>query len=449
MIRPTRMKLSPVITLLSPSPAASRRAQEILSDVFGLEKVVQGEREAKARVKEETEAKEADPLNRKFQTSFSSIRWDSALSKCPHSGTVLHWLSVDHNGTHDDDSSSSSITSAAPFSLLAITQEDTLEETRATLASQFPDSNVILHLKHILNRPMTVDTLLAKHQGLPILNLPPKDDNEAITTNSGDRQEQKQQSQPPNHKSGGGRLKEIAFTTYDDAVYDNGQTVLTRLSSSSLPRLVTGLYQWSNNTATSSNSNSKGGVHLRPLPAAQQDLKGNARSVVLTFDCDDVEEQLEQLIQTNENNNNNDNNSTFTQYRFGKIGFTGQGRGQVRVEAHSHDTKDNNENNKSQSQSINYLPGLDVRWCESTKPTSMFNEAHEAMLASSLAELQSTNVFGSKRDHNANANANDTDDERIGAADCWVEVRNMVKNPKGFLPRKGQRIATAPPSYPE
>jgi hypothetical protein len=268
---------------------------------------------------------------------------------------------------------------------------------------------------------MTADALLSKHQGLPILCLP--------TTNKDHEHQQQNKSLS---KSTGGRLKEIAFTTYDDAVHENGQTVMTRLSSSSLPRLVTGLYQCQ-------------GVHLRPLPAAQQDLKGNARSVVLTFYCDDVEERLEQLIQTNEENNNNNSNdsTTFVQYRFGKIGFTGQGRGQVRVEAHSHNNHNTTNDNKSQTQSINFLPGLDVRWCESTKPTSMFNEAHEAMLASSLNELQSTNVLGGGKHNNNN------DDERIGAADCWVEVRNMVKNPKGFLPRKGQRIATAPPSYPE
>jgi hypothetical protein len=390
-----------VITLLSPSPDASRRAQELMGEIFGLQQVAQAE----ANYDQE------DVLNQKFQSGMLAPRmtWDSVASQCPTSDTVLHWLSA---------GSSNSSARGGAFSLLGITaapHPTAITETRTTLAAAFPASQWSLRMRHWLQRPLTAPMVLNQQYGLPVLELPSSSD----TGTTNDSASAASVPQSTSSSSSSPRWKEIAFTMDDEAQYTDGSTVLSKLSDSGLTRPVTGLYEW-----PTSNSSSTKGLYVRPIPTAQVDFKGQFQSVVLTFQTPSVHDVLEQHRTSSTNNNN-------WQLQWHKIGFTGHRNGQLRLQATC------TQNTTLQ----NILPGLDVRFCDTDQPSSVFNEAGEALLASSVDELQSPNVLKSKADPGIV-------DDKMGSADCWIEVRTMARNP-GLYNKRPHKIATAPPSYPE
>ncbi|CAB9520204.1 expressed unknown protein [Seminavis robusta] len=411
----------PVVTLLSPSPSASRRAQEILGSVFGLE---QAEDDAFSA---STGQEQQDDLNDRFASSLGSavsMQWDSVVSECPTSGTLLHWLAVDNDNKKEIQGGS--------FSLLGITTSTTStttntttnntcskitdnhpisSETRSIINSHLPSQLMPLRLRHLFNRQITSEALLSRHQGLPILELDshssgsPSASASTSTTDSN-------------------YLKEVAFTMYDDATYEDGSSVLDKLAN--LHRPVTGVYQFPTHSQA---------LCMRPLPAAKQDLRGPP--LVLTFHCQDVQEQIVHV-----QNSHNDNHNNSFNVQWAKIGFRGHmSGGQLRFLATS---KENSH--------FPLLSGLDIRWCDATNQSSVFHEAQEALLASSLPELQSTNVLKGTGKQQAGA-----EDQRIGSSDCWVEVRTMVQNPRGFMANANNtgsgsgkpKVATAPPSYPE
>ena len=442
-MKPTRSTLAPVITLLSPSPAASRQAQAILGSIFGLQDTTTTTNNNNSKSNDDYQQIK-DPLNDKFQSSMVAplqhFYWDSVASQCPHSGAILHWLSVGSGSSSSTSGSPSVAPPTGAFELLSVTdsgtkpnessssQNSSIEYARRILACHFPTSLFSLRLRHWMNRPITADALLKRHRGLPVLDLEfarELDPDTSATTTSTD--------------NGTTRLKEIAFTISDDAVYEDGSTLPSRLSQSHLARPVTGVYEWPNPASETR------GLLLRPLPAAQRDLKGSFRSVVLTFHCDTVddiileEQQARLLTASTDTTTNTTNNNAKTRHSLSKIGFTGQRRGQLRV----HATHNSNNHSKS-TPLLDSLPGLDIRWCDSTQPTSMFHEASESLLASSLQELQSPNVLKGTGPREPGL-----DDIKHGASDCWMEVRTMVKNPRGLVRGKGPKIATAPPSYPE
>ena len=53
-------------------------------------------------------------------------------------------------------------------------------------------------------------------------------------------------------------------------------------------------------------------------------------------------------------------------------------------------------------------------------------------MAGSLGELQSTNALLSGAEPGS-------DDDKLGNADCWVEVRANMKKPSGYLRRAGSK----------
>ena len=89
------------------------------------------------------------------------------------------------------------------------------------------------------------------------------------------------------------------------------------------------------------------------------------------------------------------------------------------------------------------LEGIDVRYCSQDAVSSAFSEAQESLLAASLEELQSSNALLTGQEPAK-------DDERVGKADCWVEVRANMKRPSGYWHRKAgttpskQKIAKIP-----
>jgi hypothetical protein len=77
---------SPVITLLSPSPVASRKAQSVLSALCSLEDVPLNK----------NQSSENDELDEAFQSSIPgfSRSWDSVASRSPNSGAMILFCSM-------------------------------------------------------------------------------------------------------------------------------------------------------------------------------------------------------------------------------------------------------------------------------------------------------------------------------------------------------------------
>jgi hypothetical protein len=272
-------------------------------------------------------------------------------------------------------------------------QSDTnsVQESRRLIAHVCKEDGYLrslrLIMKHSANRPISVSDIIGFGDGLPLLLLPMNDEETSI------------QPKSPIKQTG---LKEIAIPHYDDLKFPNGQTLLSMLGSSALHRPAVGLYQWPNN-----------GVAIRPLPSAKEDRVLPAPSLV--FYCDDLDQAADKM--------------SLLGAASAKIGFNGlQNSGQLMV---SHPS----------------LPGLDIRLTDSTEYTSAYPEAQEALLASSLGELQNANVLlkGGKENKTTRAQT----DERANVGDCWVEFRANLKQPSGFMNRsvksgRVRRVAKAP-----
>jgi hypothetical protein len=186
-------------------------------------------------------------------------------------------------------------------------------------------------------------------------------------------------SEPAKVQAIDGVLKEVALP-----FFDAGSSILDQLSV--LPRIVTGLYRLDN------------GLALRPLPTSKADNSLPPASLVFhTVEPKDL--------------------SVDSQTIAAKIGFSGNQSSKGQTMLRHADTR-----------------GLDVRLCSSLKPTSMFCEAQESLLASSLAELQSDSVLRSTGEV----------DPRTLKADCWVEFRANMTRPSGFIKSNQPRIAKAP-----
>ncbi|KAL9181369.1 hypothetical protein ACHAXT_010174 [Thalassiosira profunda] len=149
-----------------------------------------------------------------------------------------------------------------------------------------------------------------------------------------------------------------------------------------------------NDNATAHNATDNPGLIFRPLPAAQEDLRLSPPSLV--FQSKSLDESQELIERT--------------------------------------------------------LGGRTI--CETAGEewvlSSSFDEAQDSLLAGSLAELQSTHVVSEGKRGGTDTVAGDP---KIGHADCWIETRQTVKRPSGFVSslfrRKpsGNRIAK-PPDIP-
>lgn len=176
-----------------------------------------------------------------------------------------------------------------------------------------------------------------------------------------------------------GVLKEVVVPFFDASAVP-----LTRMAS--LPRLAMGLYQLSN------------GLAIRPLPASQEDHAVSPPSLIFHTSDDSLD-----FVQ----------DSQTTMAKIGCSGVNRQGQTMLR----HRDTQ-----------------GLDIRFCPSLKPSSMFFEAQESLLASSLPELQSTNVL----------QPTGKVDPRTQQSDCWIEFRANLSKPMSLWKKTKPRIAKAP-----
>ncbi|CAJ1904744.1 unnamed protein product [Cylindrotheca closterium] len=357
---------STVVSFFSPSPSASRRAQDLLSKLCKLEKV---------NLKSFEHDK--DKLNTTFQSVLPifSNSWDSVALKCQSSGTMVHFLSS--SDTKDNAARGSA------FSLLGITNSTTDESNQAAvqsfrdlLASNIENRSSSIKLKNFLGSLQAHEMLRDISSGsLPLLSV---GDQKATAGRNATK------DSPP---SG---LKEVVVPFFDYAEYADGSTILSRLSGAQRPAV--GVYQLGQRS-----------IRVRPLPTASEDR--SLPPPTLIFHCDD----LEAVDTTKEGT------------RTGKIGFSGSSRiGQLMVQHED-------------------LLGLDIRFCSSEKVKSAFDEAQESLLAGSLDELQSANTLLA-------GGETSKDDDKIGVADCWVEVRANLKSPSGFLKRPNKSSASQKPS---
>jgi hypothetical protein len=341
---------------------------------------------------------ENDELDEAFQSSIPgfSRSWDSVASRCPNSGAMIHFCSMQNA----NNSKSANHHRKVSFSLLAVTDttapsssshySDYILSCRNLLASHVKENAFVLKMKYLVGRPITTADLLRSMSkgGLPLLSLP--ESSEEVT--------EPRENTTKNHKQRP-FLKEVVIPYFDDAVYADGSSLLSNITR--LQRPTVGLYNWSTGSSSSSSS-----IRIRPLPTAAEDQVLPPPSLI--FHCEYSEEiNVEELP----------HGATTA-----KIGCNGRnGNGQLMLR-HAD------------------LVGLDVRYCPQTSVSSSFSEAQESLLAGSIDELQSTNtLLAGGGGETAN------EDDRLGKADCWVEVRANIKRPWGFWHRSSSKKRTAKP----
>ena len=264
----------PVVSLLSPSPLASRKAQELFSSIFGLQA-------------NEESLPEEDFLDETFKSRLPGLsqRWDSVTLKCNSSGAVLHFCSL-ISGRENEK--------MGPFSLLALTDapgtystREAVHDFRKKLAFHLKEGVTSTKLRYLVGLPLSVSDLLGSisNAGLPLLEIPESKDGTQLSENT--------------YFCG---LKEITIPAFDYAQYMDGSNLLSRLSNSGLKRAKTGLYQWPG-----------GHTRIRPLPTAPADQQLPPPSFV--FHCTSLECVADKLKCSGATG--------------AKIGFGGKGLGQM------------------------------------------------------------------------------------------------------------------------
>lgn len=393
MNRTTRL-YAPVISIISPSFTASKKAVSLLSVIGNMEQF---------SIVTDDALSSQNSLNETFKSSFPglSCSWTSVGARCPVSGAVIHFCSI------GDLAEKGRETKTKPFALLGITESDepssdsasavemSIRNFRNLLASRLRERTALnrslLHLKRLINGSLTTKDLLRdiSHDGLPLLTVPqiPRGIDACVTP----RGDLKGSEDLPSTF-----LKEIVVPHFDYAAYRDGSNLVSHLGLAPTKPPAVGVYQWPNST-----------MLIRPLPTASEDAILPSPSLIFHH------QSPEDISWIREHG-----------FREAKIGYGGLGPGYGQVMLLHKD-----------------LLGVDVRYCPRTEVSSAFSEAQDSLLAGSLEELQSTNVLASTREGES--------DVRIGNGDCWVEVRANLRRPSKLLRRSKssqgkQRIAKIP-----
>jgi len=371
----------PVVTLLSRSPAVSRRTQSLLQSLFGMKPI-------DMPLKYEN----GDVLERAFPSFLGGRnKWESVASQCVLSGTVLHLLSPPFGS--DADGNTKDRKRSPDLSLLSVTQgvRDGESAADATAAASVQESRrrLALHVRELgsnsvaMVMKMTIGTAMgwqfgASHlfgngvkEGLPLLDLPSKDGNHnAVPLWQAD-----ESAEMRARKSF--RLREVVLPYFDDASYEDGSSLLSRFRHSALSRPLVGMYQWPQNS-----------VAFRPLPAAKEDMALPPPSLV--FQCESLDDAQKAIDDSGA--------------KSAKVGFTGHDRKGQLIVRHE------------------LLLGIDVRICEASNFSSTFAEAQESLLAGSLDDLQSENVMaeGGKGMAADKTDSFGRSDSMNGLGDCWI-----------------------------
>lgn len=420
-MRFTSKATSPVITLLASNPQTSRRFRNLLESLLHMTpiSVNTGSETSPTGSAGTCNTHESDGLDQIFPTAVPSLRrrFDSTALRCPLSGTVLHILSVtkvpDANcafdGTKNDDDEAND----ASLSLLSITSSCSMDKATSSTSEAWQpatdavkDSRRLLtsHMKQVWGSglisalalklavadaagwPIASSHILGRDNGLPLLDLPgpPKISGVQNAHHS------------PNGTDSGSRnemafsLREVVLPYFDEAKYSDGSSLLSRFSASGLGRPLVGLFQWPSPVT---------GVSFRPLPAAKEDMALPPPSLVFQCPClDNVDSPIK--------------NAGFS---LSKVGYSGDG-----------------ENGQLMVRHMGFS-GLDIRLCDSTRLSSSFAEAQEALLAGSLSDLQNSNVMAEGGDSRSRESKSQRSDSMNGLGDCWIEFRANMKRPSGFL----------------
>ncbi|KAL7435415.1 hypothetical protein ACHAXH_006388 [Discostella pseudostelligera] len=448
--------IGPVVTFFSPSPQRSRSAVEFLNKLFHLPQIqIYNIKSSESQTGRKTRDC-LDELHFGKDSSSSSSSWDSIACACPTSGTILHFLSY-CSGTADERQRSRSIDDVnSPLHLIAIHGSSALEHFDPTNNTQYRSVMIecrrrlaeTLESEHIIPHPFAW-TFEARLRGLlfyvmcnvmgrepqpnwiiptqpsttPILDLTPlfpSNAKDALVHSIDDEHR-------CNHTDCIGKLREIVLPFFPEV-----SSLQTTLSQSSLSRPLPGLYQFQigseygkETVNRTTNKPNTPGLIVRPLPAAQEDLRLSPPSLV--FQC-------KSLV----------NVQTLVEEKLGgrtsKIGWRGNGQLGSLIVSHPS------------------ITGLDVRICESTGDewvlSSSFDESQDSLLAGSLAELQSVHVVSDGK-HNDIEKASTVGDKHTANGDCWIEFRSNVKHPTGFLKHfahstspKSPHLVAKPPDLP-
>mmetsp|Transcript_10026 Transcript_10026/g.16647 ORF Transcript_10026/g.16647 Transcript_10026/m.16647 type:complete len:429 (+) Transcript_10026:171-1457(+) len=417
MLRRTRMlNNNVVVTLLSSSPALSRRAQAALQSILHVEPVV-------ARSNNDID----DDLNALFQTTApllnNKTRWESLVSNDPVSGTIVHFLSVEGSveNREKEDLSVLSLVQEARHNNNCSSIATSIQKSRTILAEHMsstamsgssfaPSSMMRIATKRLVGRPLTTFDLLGFGGGLPLIQVEQQEEEEATVND--DATTSNIAADEPLQEPRTRFFKELCIPHFDDASYpSDGRTLLSTLSesSSSLDRPAVGLYQF-------------GGLAVRPLPSAKEDRVLPHPSLVFYND-----NNIHSDTAASSDDNDDDNTTVVSNIngcRTAKIGFSSSRKGQYML---SHPD----------------LPGLDLRLTDTETFSSHFPEAQQALLAGSLPDLQSDDVL-LKGGRTSNDKSSSSSDAMNGLGDCWVEFRANMKQPSGFLKKRNKTSSSAP-----
>eukprot|EP00536_Pseudo-nitzschia_multiseries_P017450 jgi/Psemu1/321182/estExt_fgenesh1_pm.C_15560003 len=339
MNRTTRL-YAPVISIISPSFTASKKAVSLLSVIGNMEQF---------SIVTDDALSSQNSLNETFKSSFPglSCSWTSVGARCPVSGAVIHFCSI------GDLAEKGRETKTKPFALLGITESDepssdsasavemSIRNFRNLLASRLRERTALnrslLHLKRLINGSLTTKDLLRdiSHDGLPLLTVPqiPRGIDACVTP----RGDLKGSEDLPSTF-----LKEIVVPHFDYAAYRDGSNLVSHLGLAPTKPPAVGVYQWPNST-----------MLIRPLPTASEDAILPSPSLIFHHQSpEDISWIREKTSKGKE---------------AGRLSRKGR-------------------------------PGVDVRYCPRTEVSSAFSEAQDSLLAGSLEELQSTNVLASTRE---------------------------------------------------
>ena len=459
-MRPSLKVSNPVITFVSGSSLANKRAQELFASLFSFHEI-------SLPSVEDNDKKSSDKLNLYEDTlsqclsTYPSILSTTPTSKaieCPSSGTILHFLSIEKNQPKSDDwlisgfgnnnEMTAQIDNDHNLSLLAITDTakgkskmESIHIAREHIAQYVSKATSLkLGIYDIMKQPITSIDILGKSECIPLIQI------ETNLSKSKSKLNTTSTTIHGMHCSSFIREIVIPYRENDDGdKYGNQNGLLSKLNTRFLNRPydpmtkkpVVGLYQWPHSSCTHSHSTNKVDInkysnetndiystslYLRPLPEAKEDRILPPPSLVIQ--CPNLKE-MEKTMQEIHHQHllTNDSNKTKADaLTFAKVGFTGavssaNHTGQLIVR---HDD----------------FMGLDIRLCENIRLSSSFAEAQDALLAGSLEELQNPNVLSEGRKSqdgiNSKSESNNIATKSV-IGDCWMEFRANVRQPSGFF----------------
>ena len=273
-----------VLTFLSPSTAYSRSAVEFLNDSLGLIPI------------NNSTSNVRDSLDNLHFGSDGEEKWQSTASYCQTSGTILHFLSLSTNDNNNDTQDKGNM---VPLQLISIHGLRSIADCRQSLANVIQSKQytietrlrgIIFNLMNKLGKHLTPAWILASNPTTshvsPILDL--TNHSTTLTESENKTKDFVTIDKSPENI---GKLRELVLPFFPE-----DSSLQSKLSKSSLPRPLPGLYQCSVvSTDESKDTIANNGLIFRPLPAAEEDLTLSKPSLV--FQCQHLTDSQELIEQ--------------------------------------------------------------------------------------------------------------------------------------------------------